>query len=923
MKRTLLVLLLACSTMAAAAQANNTVYVQAFMKPGTTVGMAAALAQSTCNPLSVCLVVFDPSLALYPMGTLPAPCPFCRWTDFNGQTAEVFGKLPSRTPQGAYSDRSLAANIGGRYTSPSGDSLMNFHAHFEVVTFPIPGWDYGNVAVGPAGWLTRAWYTTYENSFGAGIMGGATLYQAQYGVGDTYGLYIYSTSRGGIIGSSDQGTFSLAANGGEEPQTYVGHWSGSTAAGPVTGSVNNCVSDCGVEVAVNSTTGAPVKGPALGDRLPFLDSSHTLVSGCHIESVGRASGEIPGTLRLDCNKVPVSTAWGTLAAACTAPPAPHAPQPMGVGTVQETCTVKLDGIGSWGRSPGAFVAGQVACFSGQNHATLLIENVTPPSGGTQTVTVNLSGGHEAGSVVMQGGLCGSAYIDALANDGTVQTTPNAGTLLKDPIDVLGAIANDTVVVRRFAYGEIPAAQQWQAGNLLIHRYPVETIRSTADGTVTMALRAGPAGFLPLNHGTVYLQTSNPALNGPCSGFAVSLEYGRESTATCANHSIASEETAASGTVALNCTRSGCSPNPWGNGDVTIYAGSMIIDAQDQATGVIDGNDFAMEANSWIWNDGDRVEVDHHPSASFQSAFFDLPVANPNASTNPVYVSTQGTGIATTSGLQGYSGVLNAIFKTVNHNSPTTYYYYGGTQYPEPAFSASGPHRIFGAMTSAPWIGQPVLDIGPPMKADGIGGSSDPNYYNWGIRFTDSDNNEHGLAFWWNARQWVDAANRGTDEYFLRNLYAACPPSSPGAVLNASGWYGCPVLTTANAGSAAHAMAAGDPAHGTIEGSTPDLTSVSPSAIYSPSLPDFSGTISNLVAVATSFSCSLRPTFTLEDCGTSATCSSATPLGSVTLDAANTIARGAASGTLTSGHFLAWRVTAGSCTSLQIQASATY
>ncbi|HTX41512.1 MAG TPA: hypothetical protein VMD25_06765, partial [Acidobacteriaceae bacterium] len=198
-----------------------------------------------------------------------------------------------------------------------------------------------------------------------------------------------------------------------------------------------------------------------------------------------------------------------------------------------------------------------------------------------------------------------------------------------------------------------------------------------------------------------------------------------------------------------------------------------------------------------------------------------------------------------------------------------------------------------------------------------------NYYNWGIRFTDSDNNEHGLAFWWNARQWVDAANRGTDEYFLRNLYAACPPSSPGAVLNAGGWYGCPVLTTANAGSTAHAMAEGDPAHGTIQGSTPDLTSVSPSAIYSPSLPDFSATISNLVAVATSFRCSLRPTFTLEDCGTSATCSSATPLGSVTLDAANTIARGAASGTLTSGHFLAWRVTAGSCTSLQIQASATY
>lgn len=915
MKRTLLALLLACSATAVLAQVNNTVYVQAFMRPGSTVGIAATIAQANCNPLTPCLVVFDPSLALYPVGMLPAPCPLCRWTNFAQQSAEIFSKLPERTPQNSYPDRWLSANFGGRYTSPGGQSLMTFHARYDLVTFPLPGWDYGNVPVGPQGWLTRGWYAAYENSFGAGILSGLGLNQAQYGVGDTFGLYIYSASRGGVIGSSDQGTFSIAANGGEEPQTYVGHWNGGNVTGPLTGSVKDCTSDCNVTVAVNSTTGARIGGPALGDRLPFLDTSRVLLSGCHIESVGKASGEIPGTLRLDCTNVPVSTAWGTLAAACSAPQAPHAPQPMGVGTAQETCTVNLDGIGSWGRSPGAFVPGKVACFSGQNHATLMVTKATPPSGGTQNITVNLSGGHEAGSVVMQGGLCGSAYIDALANDGTIESTPTAGTLLKDPVDVLGATADNTVVVRRFAFGETPGAQGWEAGNLLIAQYPVRNVRSRPDGVVTMNLFAGPAGFLAFNGGTVYVQTANSALNGQCSGFAVHLAYGRASTATCNNHSMATAQTAASGRVALNCTRAGCSPNPYGNGDVTIYAGSMILDAQDQATGIIDGNDFAMEPNSWTWANGDSVEVDHHPSAWFESAFFDLPVANPNALADPVYVSTQGTGIATTAALPARYGSLNSIFKSFNHNSATTYYYYGGTEYPEPAFLATGPHRIFAGMNVAPWIGQPVLDIGPPMKANGIGGSSDPNYYNWGIRFTDSDNNEHGMEYWWNAKQWVDAANLGTDQYFYRNLYTGCPPSSPGAVLNAAGWYGCPVLTTASAGSGAP--------HGLIQGNTPALTSVSTTAIYSPSLPDISGTITNVVAVATSFNCSLRPTFTLEDCGTSATCSSPTPLGNVTLAAANTITKATASGTLTGGHYLAWRLTAGSCTSLQIQASAAY
>ena len=62
------------------AQTSNTVYVINFS--GTTVGDMTTAAQAACNPSLTCIVIFDPSLANFTQGTLPAPCATCVWEDY-------------------------------------------------------------------------------------------------------------------------------------------------------------------------------------------------------------------------------------------------------------------------------------------------------------------------------------------------------------------------------------------------------------------------------------------------------------------------------------------------------------------------------------------------------------------------------------------------------------------------------------------------------------------------------------------------------------------------------------------------------------------------------------------------------------------------------------------------------------------------
>lgn len=115
-------------------------------------------------------------------------------------------------------------------------------------------------------------------------------------------------------------------------------------------------------------------------------------------------------------------------------------------------------------------------------------------------------------------------------------------------------------------------------------------------------------------------------------------------------------------------------------------------------------------------------------------------------------------------------------------------------------------------------------------------------------------------------------------------------------------------------------------HGLIYGETPTLLSVTKGTyVWWPTLLTFSGTLQGITAIADAFTCSVNPTFVLDDCGTSVSgCGEGVGLARVTLRAANTVATGTiTSSALVSGHYLVWTMSGGTCTDLHISASASY
>lgn len=83
------------------------------------------------------------------------------------------------------------------------------------------------------------------------------------------------------------------------------------------------------------------------------------------------------------------------------------------------------------------------------------------------------------------------------------------------------------------------------------------------------------------------------------------------------------------------------------------------------------------------------------------------------------------------------------------------------------------------------------------------------------------------------------------------------------------------------------------------------------------------TVDNITGSAISFTCAGNPTITLYECGTSATCaSSPTTIGSVTVTAAGTAIDGTVNNSaITAGDYVAWSISSGTCTTLDVSATA--
>lgn len=84
----------------------------------------------------------------------------------------------------------------------------------------------------------------------------------------------------------------------------------------------------------------------------------------------------------------------------------------------------------------------------------------------------------------------------------------------------------------------------------------------------------------------------------------------------------------------------------------------------------------------------------------------------------------------------------------------------------------------------------------------------------------------------------------------------------------------------------------------------------------------SSTVDNIESSAILFTCVGNPTITLYECGTSATCASPTVIGSATVTGSGQVFDGTiSSSAITAGDYIAWAISAGTCTSLDISATA--
>ena len=82
------------------------------------------------------------------------------------------------------------------------------------------------------------------------------------------------------------------------------------------------------------------------------------------------------------------------------------------------------------------------------------------------------------------------------------------------------------------------------------------------------------------------------------------------------------------------------------------------------------------------------------------------------------------------------------------------------------------------------------------------------------------------------------------------------------------------------------------------------------------------TVNNIEASANSLTCGTNPTVTMYECGTSATCTSPTTIGTVTMTTTGTVVDGTVSSpSITAGDYVAFAITAGVCTALDLSVSA--
>jgi hypothetical protein len=123
-------------------QLNNSYRVWQFK--GSTVGEKTVKAQEACSPDTdiPCLIVFDPVLAIFPAGTMPAKCAQCFWLDYRNPSA-LFGSGAGGV--GTSSNTQVLFNDGGALGGDAGITYNKDTNTLSVGAVETTGTGYNNL----------------------------------------------------------------------------------------------------------------------------------------------------------------------------------------------------------------------------------------------------------------------------------------------------------------------------------------------------------------------------------------------------------------------------------------------------------------------------------------------------------------------------------------------------------------------------------------------------------------------------------------------------------------------------------------------------------------------------------------------------------------------------------------------------------
>lgn len=342
-------------------------------------GISAAFASSDCA--SGCTVVVPPN-------STDATNPFMPPT--NGQALYDWraGRLlrMTRNPSSVVCDlASSAVQSADCLNTLLNGNIFRGYAHNTVMKAAGPGYNLGFSPNTPVQGASVS--TMFEGSYEADTRGIAQLWGATenaHAIGDKAGAYFYLNTDGGQTDGSGEGGVGLAAVV-TETSSYI---HATILSGGTTGSAL---------LTTHLTTGQNV----------FTDGGYLL----DITKGGTVTGTIASTAttmgwgvwNLTGASMPVSTAWGTFASDTNA-----SANGQYQIAVPQTLNVTL---GTSPASPGDFAVGNNVCLVNGFIEQVPITAVSPSSGGVQGITFSTRYAWKAGTLIMQGGMCGQYFTN--------------------------------------------------------------------------------------------------------------------------------------------------------------------------------------------------------------------------------------------------------------------------------------------------------------------------------------------------------------------------------------------------------------------------------------------------------------------------------------------------------------------------------